>query len=132
MYGALPLSLLLDLASSNGIGIQKELPLHTPKFFINPEYLTTVPVGWSNNMDGLLEDCSSSFISHVDHPAFDNLRRHLGAKGYIKIEDGYWNGDVVLNKFILNDCVFQEGDKFPCSSAVGVMLKCYKQDETED
>jgi hypothetical protein len=64
-------------------------------------------------------------ISHstIDHPKFTLLREKLDKLAFIRIERGWWNGDSVLKAFRLNGHLFRKGDKFPCASAIAIILK---------
>ena len=53
-----------------------------------------------------------------DHPEFTKLREQLGSEGFIEIQRGWWNGDRVINPFVLNDKKFKKGAKFCCSDAI--------------
>ena len=53
-----------------------------------------------------------------DHPAFDEVRRLLKARGYIDIpEYACWNGDRVLKRFQFNGFQLEVGDTFYCAAA---------------
>ena len=89
------------------------------KFTVDNEYLTGVTVKFGYT------ECNSDFsiIYSVDHPAFQELRKHLGYRNLIKIEERWLNGDRVLEDFMFNDIVFRTNDKFPCASAMKLHLK---------
>lgn len=96
-----------------------------PKEVENPE--VTIP-------DSLLTDCLISYqigdygmTSHADHPAFAELRRVLGARGYIHIEPNWWNGDQVLKPFRFNDHQLEIGDTFYSASAWEAKFKFEKR-----
>lgn len=109
-----------------------------PHFEIDEAYLTSVtiyehgnffPVKPANEMtdDDLIQILKGgnkwSASSTEDSPEFSELRRQLGDLGYIRIENGYWNGDRVLKPFKLNDHVFKIHDQFSCGSAMGIQFK---------
>ena len=85
-------------------------------FFIDPEYLTDVPVTYKWGV-------GNSTLGHVDHPSFDALRRMLGETGRIKVQTQWWNGDRVLREFSLNDHKFSVGDQFSCAAAIKWTLR---------
>jgi hypothetical protein len=61
-----------------------------------------------------------------DHPEFKKLRNELEDKGFIHTERNWWNGDVVLQEFLLNGFRFRKGDQFPCACAMAAYLKFHK------
>lgn len=81
------------------------------EFFIDEEFLCTVPVKYSWGIN-------NSTLQHIDHPSFNALRRMLGDTGRIQIQSQWWNGDTVLREFSLNRHKFLVGDKFACASAI--------------
>ncbi|CAB4143778.1 hypothetical protein UFOVP447_235 [uncultured Caudovirales phage] len=100
--------------------------LFAPCYTIKDEYLVSLneafswisPTGHGPN----------GTVAHsVDHPAFAALRKHLDARGFIKIETGWVNGDRVTKPFYLNEVYFDVGDKFVCSSAMAGHLKFRKK-----
>ena len=104
------------------------------KFTIDPAYLTSITIRknfeptWSDTEEDLVKAlkhdptrCYS--ISNQDHPEFEKLREQLGRDGYIKIERGWWNGDIVTKPFILNGVKFKTGEQFPCAPALSYTLK---------
>jgi hypothetical protein len=97
-------------------GHQPMLPLYTPEYEIEEEFLTSVPVSWS--ITRTETDSTYSTMSGVDHPAFADLRRHLAARKYIDMQTNCWNGDRVLRKFYLNQRLFEVGEQFPCAGAM--------------
>lgn len=58
-----------------------------------------------------------------DHPEFDKLRDQLEAEGYIKTERSFWNGDVVVRPFMLNEWEFKTGQRFFCAVALRLSIK---------
>lgn len=109
MFGAVPASLLFDVARSQGVYFQLELDLQTPPFyFIKPEYFSDIPKTLSYySPDGK----KFGSLSHVYHPSFTELREHLERKGFIQTEQWH-NGDTVLKPFYLNNYLLIEGDRF--------------------
>lgn len=97
-----------------------------PCFIIKEEYLTSCNEAftWIPPTGGAP---SGTIAKAVDHPAFDALRKRLGALGYIKIENGWINGDRVTKPFCLNEVYFGVGDKFVSASAMGGHLKFRKK-----
>lgn len=105
-------------------------------FEIDPKYLTTVTIHkeWFSSKYHDMSDeekliskikgenhrCIST--SSLDHPEFAKLREQLGDEGYIKIERGWWNGDVVIKPFILNGVIFEIGEEFQCGAAIGYTM----------
>ena len=77
--------------------------------------------------DELVTDCLIRYkfeghygviASHKDHPAFDEVRRLLKARGYIDIpEYACWNGDRVIKRFQFNGFQLEVGDTFYCAGA---------------
>jgi hypothetical protein len=61
-----------------------------------------------------------------DHPEFTKFRNSMSEDGFIKIERGWWNGDMVLVPFYLNGKYFQVGDQFPSAPAMAGYLKFIK------
>ena len=116
MSGTVPISLLLDIASSKGIYTQSPLDLNVPIWvFVDPEYLISIPNSISYySSDGL----KYGIYSSIDHPSFTRTREMLGGRGYIKIEDGWINGDRVLKPFYFNNVLLDEGEQFSCASAM--------------
>lgn len=90
------------------------------RFTINPDYLCSITVKYGFTTDAGVE-CSTT--ASVDHPAFAELREHLGARGLIHINRGWVNGDRVLKPFFFNDRLFEVDEKFPCASALGIQFK---------
>lgn len=123
MFGAIPLSLYIDLQRKQGVGYQMPLKLHIPSFTISDEFLVSVTVSFKHNDGGATEECSSGSMTSIDHPSFSSLRRHLDKNGYIKKEDLYTNGDIVLKEFLLNGVLFSPDDSFPCAAAMRLHLK---------
>jgi len=101
------------------------------KFTIEEQYITEVSVTRSydhvkdrNNptYDELIKvlqghDRSYSYCTD-DHDEFKKLRNNLEELGYIRCERSWWNGDVVLKSFKLNEWTFRKGQKFPCAAAI--------------
>lgn len=108
----IPSSIILEMLK----GYQYTLPLYTPEYEIKEEYCTSVP----DDLVCTRTETGSSYSSSgtVDHPSFTRLREHLGARGYIKIERGWSNGDRVTKKFLLNGVTFEVGDRFLCADAM--------------
>ena len=105
-------------------------------FTINPEYLTSISIHREWNMykdkpnpteEDLIKvlqglgDCSSQ--STDDHPEFKVLRERLGQEQFIKIQRGWWNGDIVLRPFSLNGAKFRKGEMFPSGAAIGYTVE---------
>lgn len=121
MFGAIDGSMILEIMDKY-YSPWEQLPLFKtpPEFTLDEAFLTDVPLSYKEiNETGL----SHGWHSHIDHPSFDHLRKMLSSRGYIRIETTYWNGDRVLKTFRLNGKWFDPGDKFPCASAMGVMLR---------
>lgn len=70
---------------------------------------------------------SGTISKSVDHPAFAALRKHLSNNGFIKMETGCSNGDVVTKPFYLNEVYFDVGDPFVCASAMHYYLMIRKK-----
>lgn len=100
---------------------QPSLPLHTPRYRIRAEFLTSIADEIICEQNETGTNWSSS--GTVDHPSFTRLRNHLAAKGYIHMETGWSNGDRVLREFYLNDVLFEEGARFLCASAMKFTLE---------
>ena len=102
--------------------------LDIPEFKIDLEYCTGVPVVLSYKkhmqVNTTIEEapwCGS--YSTVDHPSFTALRNHLAAWKLIDKEDGWVNGDRVLQEFKLNGILSSVGESFPCASAMKYKLE---------
>ena len=77
--------------------------------------------------DELVTDCLIRYefeghcgftAAYKDHPAFDEVRRLLKARGYIEIpEYACWNGDRVLKRFQFNGFQLEVGDTFYSAAA---------------
>lgn len=100
---------------------QPSLPIHTPRFRIKEEYLTSV----ADEIICEQTKTGSNWSSHgtIDHPSFTRLRKRLAQDGLIHMETGWWNGDRVLEEFYLNDVLFKAGEKFPSASAIKYTLE---------
>jgi hypothetical protein len=96
----------LDPEYITDVTIRQEWNMHTNKDTITNEDLVEVLKGRGS--------CSSTHSE--DHPEFARLRDQLGELGYIRIEQGWWNGDRVLKSFSLNGVAFEPGEQF-CSAA---------------
>lgn len=64
-----------------------------------------------------------------DSPEFKALRNQLEAEGYIQCQRQWWNGDRVLKTFFLNGVRFDNGDSFPCGSAMKLHLQTMRHFE---
>lgn len=120
MHGVISASLLKEVLYREGYREQltffDEFP---PCIYIDRDKLTDVSMGYAWNNYG--------FISHKDHPAFTNLREHLGEEGYIEIQRGWSNGDRVLKPFYLNNMYFDIGEQFSCAVALGIVYDIAKE-----
>jgi len=117
---AIPLDILLALASAKGVMHQLKLPLYDPEFFIKEEFLTDVMVTYSWAYD---TGDTGSTLSSVGHPSFEALRESLGQQGYIQIQRNWSNGDRVIKPFLLNGQTFEEGETFYSPGALSSTLK---------
>lgn len=105
--------------------------LEIPEYRIKPEFLDRLPVTYeyirhrqiNKSLEETLEGHWSGTTSTVDHPAFTALRNHLAAWKLIDKEDGWINGDRVLQEFKLNGKLFSVGEQFPCASAMKYKLE---------
>lgn len=99
-----------------------------PEYTINSDYLTSTAVVYS-----YIDESGSRMGTHgsVDHPSFAALREHLNARGYIKIERGWWNGDIVLKPFKLNTYDFIQGDQFSSACAMGIKFRVKQKHESD-
>jgi len=116
MFGAVPASLILSLAKSDGVMSQLQLDLGCPPWvFVDPELLTSCVAGFSVvGGDGESTGVSSS----EDHPRFRDTRQWLANKGYIDMVTTWHNGDTVLKPFYFNNVFKQVGDSFMCAAAM--------------
>ena len=104
-------------------------------FILDPEYITSITVFKDYLKDrpederliAKLKGHVYSSTSTEDHPKFTALREQLGTEGYILIQRGWWNGDVVTNPFIFNGFIFKQGDQFPSGAAMSGHLKFMKR-----
>jgi hypothetical protein len=110
------------------------------EFFIDDQYITDEMI---RNEYDFIEDRSNTThedlikilkghdksysISNKDHDEFTKLRNQLESLGYIKIQQGWWNGDRVVKSFKLNGWTFRKGHKFPCAAAMRVSIDCAKK-----
>ena len=106
------------------------------KFYINPKYITEYIVCEIHHIQQQAGEDDADFIIRklksdltpvgstrsIDHPKFTMLRNKLEDGGYIETQRGWWNGDIVLKSFVLNDMKFKKGDVFWCGSALGIQL----------
>jgi hypothetical protein len=123
MYAGIPASLILDIMKLDGYLGNDVLELQGSPAIINikEEYLCSLDLE-TDIIDGKTGNKIGS-LSMIDHPSFTATREWLGANGYIKIERGWWNGDRVIEPFYLNGKLFEEGESFPCASAMKGRLK---------
>ena len=96
-------------------------PVYLTDVTVRTDYKPTRPVGQSTADDIVralkgLDQCYS--ISSRDHPEFAILRDQLEAQGFIQTQRQWWNGDRVLQPFILNGMTFEIGEQFPCAVAM--------------
>lgn len=70
-----------------------------------------------------------SSIYSKDHDEFTKLRNQLEELGYIKTQRSWWNGDVVLKPFKLNEWRFKKNHKFPCASVLKSSISCARKFE---
>lgn len=138
-WGAVPVSLILDLAKRDGAMYQLEFDLQTPIWvFVNPEHLTSEINGVSYDKG----HGACGVTGTEDHPRFRDTRNFLEREGYIRTERGWCNGDRVTKPFFFNNVLLTEGDQFSCASAMAYGfsdnyndgkpiydLKNYKEDE---
>ena len=98
-------------------------------FTINPEYLTSC----MKQFYELYEDDSTRYgtMSTVDHPAFAELRDFLERQNIIDTVRNASNADTVVETFKLNGHVFNEGERFPCGSALGITFKMIEKRRKE-
>ena len=61
-------------------------------------------------------------LSTEDHPEFTKLRLQLEELGYTEMQRIWWNGDRVVEPFILNDVKFNKDDTFPSAGAMRYRL----------
>ena len=123
MFGAISGSVLLDLVKKGGYMQQLDLLEPVPFITIDLKYLSNVYIDYRWHGDGM------GITYSQDHPSFEKVRRLLGNKGYIHIEESYSNGDRVLKPFYLNRYLFQEGDKFCCAGALHYTIKRFMESE---
>lgn len=116
MFGAIDGGLLLEVAKMEGYMVQLELDLECPPWiFVDPEYLTSIPMGF-NVVQSNGKEYSST--SSKDHPYFETTRNWLENKGYIKCEHSHWNGDQVIKPFYFNNVYLDVGEKFSSAPAM--------------
>lgn len=110
------------------------------EFFIADQYITDVTVRTEHDfikdrknlthedLIKILKGYDKSIsISNKDHDEFTKLRNQLEELGYIKTEQGWWNGDRVLKSFKLNGWTMRKGHKFPCAAALRNSIDCAKK-----
>lgn len=66
-------------------------------------------------------------IGNKDHDEFTKLRNQLEELGYIETQRNWWNGDVVLKPFYLNEWLFKKNHKFPCAAALRSSIVCARK-----
>lgn len=116
MFGAVPASLILEVARNQGAYYQLELDLECPPWvFVNPEYLTSCATGHS-----VVAGNGKRYgvIATEDHPYFRDTRNWLAQHGYIHMETGYSNGDRVTKPFYFNNVYMDIGEQFSCAPAM--------------
>ena len=101
-------------------------------FKIHEKYLTSITVEspivfYSENGDPV----EGNSVGLDDHPKFIELREKLEKEKYIRVERSYWNGDTVIRPFTVNGIKFGVGEKFPCASALSVILSCKHEDKKQ-
>lgn len=102
--------------------------LDIPYFNIHIDYLCSTPevlqYKYKRQENRTIEETYWSGVrSDIDHPTFTLLRNHLEREGYLQVERSWNNGDRVLKSFYLNDKLFEEGEQFPCASAMKYHLE---------
>jgi hypothetical protein len=103
----------LDPEYITDVTIRKEWNIHINKDTITNEDLVEVLKGRGS--------CSSTHSE--DHPFFTRLRDQLEARGYIRCERNWLNGDRVLKPFSLNSVAFKSGEQFCCAAAMKFHLE---------
>lgn len=66
-------------------------------------------------------------VSYQDHAEFTKLRNQLEELGYIKTQRNWWNGDIVLKSFYLNEWQFKKNHKFPSAAALKTSIICARK-----
>ncbi len=108
----IPAHLVVDLNM-----IEPRPEVENPKVEIPDELVTDCLIRYK------FEGHYGIYASHKDHPAFDEVRRLLKARGYIDIpEYACWNGDRVLKRFQFNGFQLEVGDTFYCAAAWSVKI----------
>lgn len=121
MFGAVPASLLMEMASANGKYVQLSLPLNTPpEYDIPTSYFCDIQIGYDYISPN--SGTQSGTTQSVNHPGFEHLRTTLERNGHIHTERTWCNGDRVLKPFRLNNKWFDVGEQFPCAIAMGISL----------
>lgn len=116
MFGAVPASLIMDVARSKGVYYQLELDLGCPIWvFVSPRYLTAETKGYQTFDE---RGRKNGMTGSVDHPYFTETRNWLHNNGWIKMETGYWNGDKVIKPFYFNNVLLNAGESFGCAPAM--------------
>lgn len=101
-------------------------------FYIDEQYLTSVSIRTEHTIQKRKRESEASFlirklkesgptmysIRSEDHPEFAKLRNTLETQRYIHTQRNWWNGDVVLKTFFLNNKKFLPGDQFSCAPAL--------------
>lgn len=103
----IPANLLLGAES-----FQKRQEVENPLVTIPDELITDCLIRYT------FEGYYNVVAAHRDHPAFDEVRKMLAARGYIGIPDyPCWNGDRVTKRFRFNNIQLEVGDTFYCAAA---------------
>ena len=124
MLGAVSASLLWDLAKRGGAMEQLELLDTVPFIEINLKYFTDEYINYRwHGADG------TGVTYSCDSACFSEVRRLLGKRGYLYLEENWKNGDRVLRPFYLNRMLFDVGDKFVCAAAHHYTMKRWMESE---
>ena len=116
MFGAVPASLIMDLARSDGAMYQLELDLDCPPYvFVDPRCLVDCANGYSVITGN---GKKTGVMGSEDHPKFRDTRQWLAANGYIHMEKGWSNGDRVTKPFYFNNVFMDIGVQFSCAAAL--------------
>ncbi len=110
------------------------------QFYIDESYITNVTVRTEHDFikdrnnpthDDLIKILKGYdkglTISNKDHDEFTKLRNQLEELGYIKTQRSWWNGDVVLKSFKLNEWTFRKNHKFPSAAAMHTSITCARK-----
>mgnify|MGYP003957424761 CR=1 FL=1 len=97
--------------------IDENSQIEVLRVYIDIEFLSDVPV-----IINIIDESGKKYgsLSHINHPSFEATRTLLEEKGYLLVERGWCNGDVILRDFYFNDKLLKAGTSFYSAVAMGI------------